>query len=83
MALSPTSTTSRILKTTPSIEPSDNTDLTYKQEIDTVAAAQKYLEGGVSKTIHLKKGASEKDVDEIIRYSKKKNLKGICVFPNK
>ena len=83
MALSPTGTTSRILKTTPSIEPSKNNDLTYSQEIDTMAKAQKYLEGGISKTINLKKGATPKDIDEIIRYSKKKNLKGITVFPYK
>ena len=81
MALSPTGTTSRILKTTPSIEPSDNKDLTYKQEIDVMAHAQKYLEGGISKTIQLKQGADIKDIDEIIRYSKTKNLKGITVFP--
>ena len=80
MALSPTGTTSRILKTTPSIEPSDNTDLSYKQEIDTVSKAQKYLEGGISKTIKLKPNATIDDIDEIIRYSKKKNLKGITVF---
>ena len=80
MALSPTGTTSRVLKTTPSIEPSDNKDLTYKQEIDTLAHAQKYLEGGISKTIQLKEGATTKDIDEIIRYSQKNNLKGITVF---
>ncbi len=83
MALSPTGTTSRILKTTPSIEPSDNKDLTYKQEIDTMACAQKYLEGGISKTIKLKQGATTLDIDEIIRYAKQKNLKGITLFPNK
>ena len=82
MALSPTGTTSRILKTTPSIEPSNNDNLTYYNEIDTMAKAQKYLEGGISKTINLKKFATSKDVDEIIRYSKKKNLKGITVFPS-
>lgn len=81
MALSPTGTTSRILKTTPSIEPRKNNNLTYFQEIDTMSKAQKYLEGGISKTINLKNGATSKDIDEIIRYSKKKNLKGITVFP--
>ncbi len=83
MALSPTGTTSRVLKTTPSIEPDKNNNLTYKQEIDTMAKAQKYLEGGISKTINLKKGATTKDIDEIVRYSKTKNLKGITVFPTK
>ncbi len=83
MALSPTGTTSRILKTTPSIEPSKNNNLTYFQEIDTMAKAQKYLEGGISKNINLKKGATSKDIDEIIRYSKKKNLKGVTVSPYK
>ena len=80
MALSPTGTTSRVLKTTPSIEPSSNQNLSYTKEIDTLAHAQKYLEGGISKTIHLKKGATQDDIDEIVRYSKKKNLKGITVF---
>ena len=83
MALSPTGTTSRVLKTTPSIEPSDNTNITYEQEIDTMAKAQKYLEGGISKTIKLKQDATTDDIDKIIRYSKMKNLKGITVFKQK
>ena len=43
--------------------------------------AQKYLEGGISKTINLKKSHEVQDVDAIVRYSKENNLKGITVFP--
>lgn len=82
MALPPTSTVSKVLKTTPSIEPSDNTNLTYQQEIDVMSHAQKYLEGGISKTIHLKKDATLKDVDEIVRYAAMKKIKGITVYPS-
>ena len=51
MAISPTGTTSRILKTSGAIEPDKNSNVTYWEEIDTMAGAQKYLEGGISKTI--------------------------------
>jgi len=81
LALSPTGTTSRILKTTPSIEPDKNNNLTYQQELDTLATAQKYIDGNISKTINLKSNATIKDVDNIIRYSKSHNIKGITVFP--
>ena len=81
MAISPTGTTSRILKTSGAIEPDKNSNVTYWEEIDTMAVAQKYLEGGISKTINLKKHHTVQDVDSIIRYCAEKNIKGISVFP--
>lgn len=80
MALSPTGTISRFLKTTPSIEPDKTKNISYVDEIDTLALVQNQIEGQISKTIQLKKDATINDVDKIIRYSKAKGLKGICVF---
>lgn len=80
MCISPTGTTSRILKTTPSIEPDKNSFATYWEEIETMATAQKYLEGGISKTINLKKSHTIQDIDLIIRECAKQGIKGISVF---
>lgn len=81
MCISPTGATSRILKTTPSIEPTGNSFATYWDEIDTMAIAQKYLDGGISKTINLKKHHTIQDIDLIIRECQKQGIKGITVFP--
>ena len=78
--ISPSGVTSRILKTTPSIEPSNNDKITYFDELKTMKIAQKYLDGGISKTILLKKHHTTKDIDLIIRYAIQNNLKGITVF---
>ena len=75
-AISPTGNVSRLLKTTPSIEP-DKSD--YEAEIKTMAAFQKYLDGSISKTILLDKSASTDDVDKIIKMAYKEGLKGITV----
>ena len=80
MAISPTSTTSRILNTTPAIEPSANNKTDYKKELMVLQTAQKYLDGNISTTIQLDKNASAKDIDTIIRKAKEYNLKGITVF---
>lgn len=80
-AISPTGTTSRILKTTPSIEPRNNQVLSYYNEINTLSIAQKYIDENISKTIILKKDYDVSDIDNIIRYSKQKGIKGITVFP--
>ena len=76
-AISPTGTTSRFLKTTPSIEPKESN---YAKEIETMAIAQKYLDGNISKTILLDKNATIDDIDKIIKMSYKKKLKGISIF---
>jgi len=81
MCISPSGATSRILKTTPSIEPKLNCGITYWDEIETLATAQKYLEGGISKTINLNKTHSIQDVDLIIRACAERGIKGITVFP--
>lgn len=82
-AISPTGTISRLLKTTPSIEPKNNNDLTYEDEINTLAIAQKYTDCSISKTIILKQNATVNEIDKIIRNCAKNNIKGICVYkPN-
>ena len=81
MAISPSGLTSRLLKTTPSIEPLNNPSATYWDEIETMAVAQKYLEGGISKTITLKKHHTIQDIDLIIKQCQAKNIKGISLFP--
>jgi len=80
MALSPTGGVSRLLKTSPSIEPEDNSKLSYYKEIDTLSAAQKYMDGNISKTVILKKKHDKEDVDNILRYAFKNGIKGISVF---
>ncbi len=81
LCISPSGATSRILKTTPSIEPVGNEKTTYLDELNTMKIAQKYLDGGISKTILLKKHHTIEDVNTIIQYSKKYGLNGITVFP--
>ncbi len=79
-AISPTGAISRLLKTTPSIEPYKNKPLNYFVEIDTLAAAQKHTDAQISKTINLDPNSTIWDVDRIIRYSKQQGIKGISVF---
>ncbi len=86
IAISPSGTISRFLKTSASIEPDKNfgakfDSFTYFDEIDTISIVQNKIKGQISKTILLQKNASTDDIDNIIRYSKQKGLKGICVFP--
>lgn len=78
MAISPTGNVSRILKTSPSIEP--DTYGNYIAELETLKTAQKYMEGNISKTIILDNNATINDIDMIVRKSKEYNLKGITVF---
>ncbi len=79
-AISPTGTISRLLKTTPSIEPNKNQPMNYYLEIDTLAITQKYTDAQISKTINLKSDSDIQDIDQIIRYSKQQGIKGISVF---
>lgn len=81
-AISPTGTISRLLKTTPSIEPNKNQPMNYYLEIDTLATAQKYIDAQISKTVNLRPESDIQDIDQIIRYSKQKGIKGISVFKN-
>ena len=43
--------------------------------------SRKYIDENISKTIILKKDYDASDIDNIIRYSKQKGIKGITVFP--
>ena len=80
MTISPTGTTSRILNTTPAIEPLAKNKTDYTKKLMVLQTAQKYLDGNISTTIRLDKNASPKDIDTIIRKAKEYNLKGITVF---
>lgn len=79
-AISPTGTISRLLKTTPSIEPNKDKPLDYFLELNTLAIAQKYTDGQISKTINLSPDSNIEDINKIIRYSKQQGIKGISVF---
>ena len=75
--MSPTGTTSRILKTTPSIE----TGLfDYKKQLKTLEIAQKQIDGQISNTIKITQNESEKEIDEIIKTAKQAGLKAITIF---
>ena len=77
ITLSPTGTTSRILKTTPSME----TDLIdYKKQLKTLEIAQKQIDGQISNTIKITQNESEKEIDEIIKMAKQTGLKAITIF---
>ncbi len=77
IALSPTGSTSQILKTTPSIE----TDLIdYKKQLKTLETAQKQIDGQISNTIKINQNEGEKEIDEIIKTAKQTGLKAITIF---
>ena len=79
-AISPTGNISKFLNVSPSIEPVDNSKVSYYQEIDTLILAQKYTDGNISKTIILKPNHNIEDVDNILMYCMDKELKGISVY---
>ncbi len=56
------------------------TEINYREHIDTVSAAQKYVDDGISKTVNLPAESTIIDIDKTIRYAKDKNLKGITVY---
>lgn len=80
MAISPTGTISRVLKTTTGI---DSKNASYDKELKTMAQAQKYLDGQISKTIMLDKKANVDDIDWILKQAKANSIKGISVFKAK
>ena len=79
IAIAPSGTTSRLLKTIPSIEPKEET--TYLDELKTMAIIQKQIDGQISKTVNLKSSATFDDIDYIVQNAYSMGLKGITVFP--
>jgi len=75
--IAPTGTISRVLNATPGI---DSKTPDYKKELKTMALAQKFLDGQISKTLILDKNATINDVDFILTYAHQNGIKGICVF---
>lgn len=78
-AISPTGGVSRLLKTTPSIEPDIPDSIS---EIKTMAVFQKYLDGNISKTLLLNDNSTTDDVDNIVKMAYKSGLRGITVHHN-
>jgi ribonucleoside-diphosphate reductase alpha chain len=52
----------------------------WRQHIDIQAAAQKYVDSGVSKTINMLNGVSKKDVYNAFVYAWQKRCKGITIY---
>ncbi len=77
IALSPTGTSSLLLKTTPSIEANI---IDYKKQLKTLEAAQKVIDGQISNTIKIKPNQGKKEIDEIIKTAKATGLKAITIF---
>ena len=78
LAISPTGTTSRILKTTPSIEPNKKVDLI--NELETLKIAQENIDYSISKTIILDENSTKDDINKIIQFCYQNKIKGISVF---
>lgn len=53
---------------------------TWKEQIDLVATAQKWVDSGISKTINLSNSATVQDVKEAIVYAWKRGCKGITLY---
>ena len=53
---------------------------TWKQHIDVQAAAQRYTDSGVSKTINLLNGVSTQDVYDAMVYAWRRGCKGITIY---
>lgn len=81
-AISPTGTVSRRLGVSPSIQPNDYSSITYLEQLNTLIAAQKYIDGNISNTIILNNNNSTDDIDKIFRYASSGGLKGFTVFKN-
>ncbi len=58
------------------------TEIDFCKHIDTVAHAQKYVDDGISKTVNLPHSATSEDIDNVIRYANKHNIKGIAIYRN-
>lgn len=78
LAISPTGTTSRMLKTTPSIEPNEKVDLI--NELETLKIAQENIDYSISKTIILDENSTKDDINKIIQFCYQNKIKGISVF---
>lgn len=55
-------------------------DISWKSHVDIVAAAQKHLNGSVSKTVSLPSNATVEDVEEAYLYAWKKELKAVSIY---
>jgi len=55
-------------------------EITWKEHIDMVAAAQKHLNGSISKTVNLPNDALMTDVEEAYMYAWKKGLKAVTIY---
>ena len=55
-------------------------DIDYKARIDVQAAAQKYVDSGISATVNLPKDTTVEEVEQLYLYAWKSHLKGITVY---
>lgn len=56
--------------------------ISYKEHLETVGTAQKFIDDGISKTVNIPQDSPVSIVDKIIKQAYNLNLKGITVFRN-
>lgn len=55
-------------------------EISYKEHLEIVGTAQKFVDDGISKTVNFPNDATVEDIDDAVKMAYDLNLKGIAVF---